>query len=169
MIRPLKPQDIEACRTIYNYYVEHTVISFEETPLTIEQFAAMTEAVTAEYPWIVYEEEGIIKGYACLSPFNSKSAYRVSADVTIYIDPFERGKGYGRQLMKELMKRAESCGIRTLISLVTDGNTPSERLHESFGFTKAAVLKNVGYKFDTWLNVAYYIRDIIAWDPEISQ
>ena len=95
-----------------------------------------------------------------LSPFNSRSAYRYTADVTVYLDPEERGKGYGTELMKELESLAKEQGIRKLVSLVTDGNEASDHLHKALGFKKMTVLKDTGYKFGTWIGVAYYMKDI---------
>jgi phosphinothricin acetyltransferase len=80
--------------------------------------------------------------------------------VTVYLDPEERGKGYGTALMKELEFLAKEQGIRKLVSLVTDGNEASEHLHASLGYEKMTVLKDTGYKFGTWIGVAYYMKDI---------
>lgn len=160
MIRPIEARDIETCRSWYNWYIEHTTISFEETPQTAESYRKLVEDVTARYPWIVLEEDGVLKGYAFLSPFNFRSAYRYTADVTVYLDPEERGKGYGTALMKELERLAREQGIRKLVSLVTDGNEASEHLHASLGYEKMTVLKDTGYKFGTWIGVAYYMKDI---------
>ena len=160
MIRPIEERDIETCLRIYNWYIEHTTISFEETPETEESYRKLVTDVTARYPWIVLEENGQVKGFAYLSPFNSRSAYRYTADVTVYLDPEERGKGYGTALMKELERLAKKQGIRKLVSLVTDGNEGSEHLHASLGYEKMTVLKDTGYKFGTWIGVAYYMKDI---------
>ena len=160
MIRPLEERDIETCRSWYNWYIEHTDISFEETPETPESYRELAERVTAKYPWIVLEENGVLKGFAYLSPFNPRSAYRFTADVTVYLDPKERGKGYGTELMKELEELARKQGIRKLVSLVTDGNEASERLHASCGYAKKTVLEETGYKFGKWIGVAYYMKDL---------
>ena len=160
MIRPIEERDIDTCRSWYNWYIEHTTISFEETPQTAESYRKLVEDVTARYPWIVLEENGDLKGFAYLSPFNFRSAYRYTADVTVYLDPEERGKGYGTALMKELERLAREQGIRKLVSLVTDGNEASEHLHASLGYEKMTVLKDTGYKFGTWIGVAYYMKDI---------
>ncbi len=159
-IRKIEERDAEQCLTWYNYYVLHTTISFEETPVRIEEFRDLICSVTESYPWIVLEADGQLKGYAYLSPFNTKSAYRFSADVTVYLDPSQRGMGYGTALMKALMEEAEKRGIRKLVSLVTVGNTASEHLHEALGFERSAVLHHIGCKFGTWLDLEYYTLDL---------
>ena len=158
MIRPLEDRDLELCRSWYNYYVMNTVISFEEAPVSAEAWKQRTEEITKRYPWIVLEEDGVLKGYAYLSPFHPRSAYRFTADVSIYLDPAQRGKGYGKPLMRELERLAKEQGIRNLISLVTEGNQASETFHEACGFVKKAVLENTGYKFGRWIGVTYYMK-----------
>ena len=160
MIRPIEERDIDTCLSWYNWYIEYTTISFEEMPETYESYRNLVRDVTERYPWIVLEDNGELKGFAYLSPFNPRSAYRYTADVTVYLDPEERGKGYGTALMKELERLAKKQGIRKLVSLVTDGNEASEHLHAALGYEKMTVLKDTGYKFGTWIGVAYYMKDI---------
>ncbi len=160
MIRPIEERDIDTCLGWYNWYIEHTTISFEENPQSLESYRRLAKEVTAKYPWIVLEEGGSLKGFAFLSPFNPRSAYRYTADVTVYLDPNERGKGYGTALMQELERLAKQQGIRKLVSLVTAGNEASEHLHASMGYAKMTVLADTGYKFGKWIGVAYYMKDI---------
>ena len=164
MIRAIRDQDIPVCLSWYNWYISHTTITFEEEPLSFESFQLRVKQITSVYPWIVLEEEGSLKGYACLDMFNTRTAYRFSADVTVYLDPGERGKGYGTALMKTLEECAKQQNIHKLISLVTAGNTASQHLHESLGYRKAAVMEHVGYKFGSWLDVIWYEKDLMPFE-----
>ena len=116
--------------------------------------------ITASYPWIVLERDGKLCGYAYLSAFNFRSAYRFTADVAVYLNPEETCKGYGRLLMEALEERAKEKGIKKLVSLVTEGNTASERLHHSLGYRKVGTLERSGYKFGKWISVTFYEKDI---------
>ncbi len=85
-IRPCTLQDIAAICAIYNYYIENTVITFEETPVSIEQMRTRVDAIMKIYPWLVCENEGEIIGYAYASKWRGRSAYKYTAEVTVYLD-----------------------------------------------------------------------------------
>lgn len=156
IIRAIEEKDIPACLAIYNYYVLHTDVTFDTEACSLSGFRKKVETVIRSYPWIVGEEDGKIIGYACLSAYNPKAAYRFSADVTVYLEKDERGKGYGKQLMKRLEEIASEDHYQTLVSLVTESNLPSIRLHESLGYRRFARFENAGYKNGTWLSTVFF-------------
>ena len=160
MIRPIRKGDIARCAAWYNWYIEHSTATFEEQPLSAEAFSERVDEVTRSYPWLILETDGAPVGYAYLDRFNPKSAYRFTADVTIYLDPEETGKGYGRQLFQRLIEIAEADHYQTLVSLVTKTNTPSIRMHEAFGFRKLTVLEQAGFKHGAWLSTILYEKRI---------
>lgn len=98
-IRPLRLSPEEAdparCLAIYNTYILHSTATFEEEPLTLAAFTARLRRITAQYPFLVAEENGLMLGYAYLDQYNDRSAYRYTADVSIYLDEAVTAKGIG--------------------------------------------------------------------------
>ncbi len=164
MIRTINEADIPVCLAWYNHYIKNSSATFEETPLSIEEFSSRAKRIAETYPWLMLEEGGKAVGYAYLDRFNVRNAYRYTADVTVYLDPRETGKGYGRKLMEALEEEAKKQNIHKLISLVTEGNLASEKLHASLGYRKAVCLEHVGYKFGRWLGVTWYEKDILPFE-----
>jgi len=160
LIRAVREEDIPACLRIYNHYVLFSEVTFDIEPLDLSQYTEKYRRITARYPWIVLEEEGRLLGYAYLDAYNPKYAYRFTADVTIYLDPEAKGKGYGRQLFRRLIEIAEADRYQTLFSLVTKTNRPSIHMHEAFGFRKLAVLEQAGFKHGAWLSTILYEKRI---------
>lgn len=113
-------------------------------------------SVCEKYPWIVVEEDGILRGYAYLSQFIPRDASDRSADISVYLDPDARGKGIGTCLMKELLAIARREGYRSLISIVSSDNTASVRMHEALGFERSGEFRNFGYKFGRWVSVTCF-------------
>lgn len=150
---------------IYNHYIANTVVSFEETPLNYAEMQARVNSVLeAGYPWLVVEtgeeDNNRLLGYAYAYQWNPRSAYRRTAEMTIYLAQGETGKGWGSSLYQALMTRLHAKGIRTVIGGVSLPNPASEALHESLGFTKVAHFADVGYKFDQWWDVGYWQRQL---------
>ena len=160
MIRMLEEKDIPACLEIYNHYILHSNATFETEPLNLMQFSRRVSDITAKYPWIVLEEEGRVRGYAYLSPFIDRAAYDWTADAAVYLDPACRRQGFGSLLMENLIRLAKRDGYCQMVSVITDGNTGSEKLHEKLGFRKTAYFAKIGYKGGRWLGVNYYVLQL---------
>ena len=156
MIRQVVSADAAAISGIYNYYINNTVISFEERPVSINEMEKRIRDVTVEYPWLAAEEAGEILGYAYASKFKDRSAYRYTAEITVYLKNGKEGKGLGTQLISRLIDEARTRGIHTLISCITLPNERSVAIHEKFGFKKIAHFKEVGFKFNQWLDVGFW-------------
>ena len=118
MIRMAALSDAQRFAEIYNPYIETTMVTFEEEPLSREQFEKRMEGIMEQYPWIVYEEEGRVLGYAYLSAFNPRSAYDWTADLAIYVDMQEKGKGIGSKLMRTIIELAKKDDY--LIKLIAE-------------------------------------------------
>ena len=156
MIRRVVPADAKAISSIYNYYVNNTEISFEEKPVSINEMEKRIRETTAEYPWFVAEKEGSILGYAYTNKYRERSAYRYTAELTIYIKNGEEGKGLGAELMKRVIEETRKKNIHTLISAIAIPNERSVTIHEKFGFEKVGHLKDVGFKLERWIDVGYW-------------
>ena len=159
-IRIVKNEDVEQILDIYNGYILTSTATFEETPLDLGSFAARVKRIAGSYPYLVAEEDGKIFGYAYLDRFNERSAYRKTADLSIYLAPDRKGKGVGKKLLAELENEGRKIGITEVISLVTEENTTSRAFHLACGFREVGTLTAVGEKFGKKLGVTYFQKHI---------
>lgn len=156
MIRDVLPEDAVALCDIYNHYVLETTVTFEIEAVLREAMEARIRETTAAFPWLVHEETGQILGYAHAGAWKSRCAYRHSAETTVYVAPVATTRGIGTALYGELLLRLRDAGLHTLLAGIALPNEPSIRLHERFGFRKAAHLHEVGFKFGSWIDVGYW-------------
>ncbi|MGB8337870.1 MAG: arsinothricin resistance N-acetyltransferase ArsN1 family B [Burkholderiales bacterium] len=157
LIRPAQPRDAEAIAKIYNYYVLNTVITFEEIALTVEEMATRIKQIqSANYPWLIAEENGRVIGYAYASAWKARAAYRHTLESTVYLDPTHVGKGIGSKLYDALFAILREKSIHVVIGVIALPNEASIILHEKFGMHKAAHFSEVGFKFNRWLDVGYW-------------
>ncbi|OMP32821.1 arsinothricin resistance N-acetyltransferase ArsN1 family B [Mangrovimonas sp. DI 80] len=156
MVRNVEMSDAEEISNIYNYYIKNTVITFEETPITKEEMAERIKTNSAQYPWIVYEENNEILGYAYAMAWKSRSAYRYTVESTVYLRYDQHGKGLGTQLYKSLINQLKKQKFHAVIGGIALPNDLSIALHEKLGFEKIAQFKEVGYKFEKWIDVGYW-------------
>lgn len=155
MIRMAKMNDIPAMLDIYGPYVLHTTFTFEYTVPTREAFAARFRTVTAQCPWLVWEEDGAVLGYAYGSLPFERAAYAWCGEVSIYLAPEARGRGIGRRLYGVLEHILWQQGYRVIYSLITSENTASLAFHEKLGYRRCAELDGCGVKFGRWLGVIW--------------
>jgi L-amino acid N-acyltransferase YncA len=159
-IRTCTTHDIPAICNIYNHYIAHTVITFEEAPVSVMEMQQRVATHTQQFPWLVYEDEGKILGYAYASKWKDRSAYKHTAEVTVYLHPDYCSKGIGSLLYKALIEQLSALNIHALLACIAIPNTASERIHEQFGFRQVAHFREVGFKFGRWLDVGYWQKNI---------
>lgn len=155
MIRIATEKDVPAMLAIYTPYVENTTYSFEYIPPTLEQFTQRFSNYTAQCPWLVYEENGQVLGYAYASLPFTRAAYAWCAEVSIYLSSQVHGKGIGRKLygcVEEILWRQ---GYRIIYALITSENTASLAFHEKVGYTYCAQFPGCGIKFGKSLGVTW--------------
>jgi len=160
-IREVQPSDAKVLADIYNYYISNTIVTFEEVEISEKEMLSRITDVTEKYPWLVLEDNTSVVGYAYSSAWKSRGAYRYSAEVSVYLRHGISGKGYGSALYEELFKRLDKTSIHSIIGGVALPNDGCEALHRKFGFTKVAHFKQVGYKFEKWIDVVYW-QKIVA-------
>lgn len=156
MIREVKPADATEIVEIYNYYILNTTVTFEEEAVTAADMGGRISEITAKYPWLVYEVDGKIVGYAYASSWKSRCAYKFSVETTVYLQKGLFGKGMGSQLYTELLSRLKELKLHGIIGGVALPNDGCIALHQKFGFEKVAQFKEVGFKFDKWIDVTYW-------------
>ena len=160
-LAPIAPEDIAACTELYNYYIENTCITLEEEPVTPEEFGARAARITKDYPYIVARNgAGKPIGFAYLDVFNPRSAYRCTADLSIYVDRACRGSGVGQKLYAKIEQLGRERGIENLISIITSDNEGSLRFHRKNGFTEIGVMPAVAFKFGKYLDVSFFQKHL---------
>ena len=156
MIRTISLNDLRQICEIYNYYIKNTHISFEESPVSESEMEARIGAIIPSLPWLVYEEQSQILGYAYATKWKGRQAYRHTVESTVYLRPEAGGKGIGSALYKALLAQLQEKAYHTVIGGISLPNEASIRLHEKLGFNKVAHFSQVGYKFNKWVDVGYW-------------
>ena len=158
MIRAASREDATAIAEIYNHYINNTVVTFEETPVAGEEIAnRIAETQSANLPWLVAEDtSGQVLGYAYASKWKGRCAYRYSVEITVYLAEEATGKGLGSRLYKALFSELKQLSYHTVIGGISLPNPASVALHEKCGLEKVAHFKEVGFKFDRWVDVGYW-------------
>lgn len=163
-IRDAREADVEAMCSIYNYYVVNSVVSFDTSEQAHEDRLKWLEHHQEEkLPVLVADSNGKILGWASLSYYHSRCAYRSTVEFSIYLDHKAVGKGLGKAMLAALIERAEAGGYHCIVGLICSENETSIRLSQSFGFEVVGELKEVGRKFDRWLNVTF-VQKILTGD-----
>ena len=167
MIRIATENDVPAMLAIYAPYVENTTYSFEYVPPTLDQFVQRFTKYTRQCPWLVWEEDGKVLGYAYASLPFERAAYAWCAEVSIYLAPEIHGRGIGKQLYAAVEEILWRQGYRTIYSLITSENTGSLAFHEKVGYQYCTEFPNCGMKFGKWLGVVWMEKRSKATDiPE---
>jgi len=160
-VRMATAADAESMVAIYNYYVEETVVTFEEQRVSASDMAQrMADVLSASLPWLVAERAGRVLGYAYASKWRARSAYRFSSEITVYVEREQIGRGLGSQLYDALFPRLAECGLHAIMGGIALPNPASIALHEKFGLKKVAHFSEVGLKFGRWIDVGYWQRTL---------
>ncbi|HHW9616057.1 TPA: N-acetyltransferase family protein [Staphylococcus aureus] len=161
MIRCAKKEDLNAILAIYNDAIINTTAVYTYEPQTIDERIAWFETKQRNHePIFVFEESGSVLGFATFGSFRPWPAYQYTIEHSIYVDASARGKGIASQLLQHLIVEAKAKGYRTLVAGIDASNEASIKLHQKFNFKHAGTLTNVGYKFDYWLDLAFYELDL---------
>ena len=184
-IRLAKVEDLPRILDIYAPYITDTSVSFEYTVPTPEEFKKRFLGITAQFPWLVWEEKGKILGYAYGSAPFERAAYSWCAESSIYLAPEAKGRGIGSALQTALEEILTLQGYRILYALITSENAPSLAFHKAVGFAPCAEFPGCGYKFGRehgviWLqkmlngpsvyeNVPVPVRSVVDSDRKIME
>jgi L-amino acid N-acyltransferase YncA len=164
VIRVAVASDMDAITLIYAHHVNHGTGSFEtEPPDKIEVARRWSEVTARGLPWLVADDGGEVCGNAYAAPYRARPAYQHTVEDSIYVRVDRLGNGLGRLLMPALIAAAQECGMRQMIAVIGDsGNLASIALHRSFGFREAGRLKDVGFKFERWLDTVFMQRSLLT-------
>lgn len=156
MIRDATPTDLPAITALYGREVLTGTATFELDPPSLVEMTNRFDAVRAKgLPWLVADIDGAFAGYAYISPFRPRPAYRYGVEGSIYVEEAARGRGVGKALLSAVIDRARALGLRHVIGAISDSATSeaSIALHERLGFRRAGTYHQVGWKFDRWIDV----------------
>ena len=153
-IRYATEKDVPAIAAIYNYEVLNSTATFDIEPKTLEdRLLWYRETQQPPHCVIVAEDRGTVAGWGCLHPFHTRAAYRFTAEDSVYIHQDRRGEGIGALILGRLIELARLEGFHSIMAGMSEGNEASVRLHERFGFEHIGVEREVGYKFERWIDV----------------
>jgi phosphinothricin acetyltransferase len=156
-IRKVTLDDTPAICNIINYYIENSAIILETVPYSeIGAKQRINDIINSGHLFYVGEVAGRVIGFYHTKPWESSFAYAAAVEESIFLDKDERGKGYGTQLFEHLLKHIDRATTHTLIATLVFPNESSVRLHEKFGFTQISRMKEIGRKFDQWIDVGHW-------------
>ena len=162
MIRFAAAKDAAELLEIYAPYVTGTTVSFEYEVPAVEEFRRRVEETSARYPYLVWEEDGALLGYAYAHPYAARPAYQWSAELTVYLRQGVSRRGLGSRLYGALMELLRLQGVRNVYGCVTAENTASVAFHHALGFREAGRFSQVGYKLGRWLDVLWLEKAIAS-------
>jgi phosphinothricin acetyltransferase len=173
IVRDATAADLQAIAAIYGHHVLHGAGTFEEVPPTLEDMAQRLAAVQSKaLPWVVAQADGRILAYAYAGPYRLRSAYRYTAEDSVYVAPDAQRRGAGRAALQAVIARCEAMGLRQLVAVIGDsGNQGSLGLHEALGFERVGALPAVGFKHGRWLDVVIMNKPLNggpARDPDAA-
>lgn len=152
-MRPARPQDAEAIRSIRNRAIEHSTALWTNTPLSAADGAAWLASHLHRGSAFVAESDGEVTGFAAYGPWRHFDGYRHTVEDSVYVRDGDHGRGIGSTLLHTLIEAARRSGHRIVIADIEAGNTASIKLHERFGFQHVGTIGDAGTKFGTWLDL----------------
>ena len=163
IIRDATPADMADVAALYGREVRNGTATFElEPPSLAEMERRFTSVKVHGLPWLIAEIDGRFAGYAYASPFRPRPAYRYGVEGSIYVDETARGRGVGAALLADLVDRVRDLGLRHVIGAISDSETSaaSIAMHRRLGFREVGVYRQVGWKFERWLDVTLMQLDL---------
>lgn len=162
-IREARAGDIAAIQAIYAHHVLTGLASFETEPPDSAEIRRRFDAIiAARFPYLVYtDDDNRVLGYAYVNLFRTRAAYRYTVEDSIYVDPAQTGRGIGKALLHELVARCTTRGLHQMLAVIGDSaNTASIGLHRACGFSHIGTMKDIGRKFDRWVDVVIMQRTL---------
>ena len=159
-IRFATEKDAEEILEIYAPYIKKTAITFEYDVPSLLEFSGRIAEIQKKYPWIVYEENGKILGYAYGGPEYTRAAYQWTVETSVYLSEEARGKGIGTALYEKILDILKKQNFCICYAKINDDNKASIMMHEKYGFKQIGIKKNCGYKFEKWHSVVFFEKQL---------
>ncbi len=158
VVRTATADDLPALAGIYNESVAHSVATFDVEPQPPELFAARVASTRPGDHVVVADQGGRVVGVAYAATYRPRPAYDGTRETSVYLAPEARGRGLGRVLYDELLARVDADGIHACVAVIAQPNAASEALHAAVGFERVGTLREVGRKFDRWVDTTWWQR-----------
>lgn len=155
-------RDVPEILAIYNHYIQHSTATFHQTPLTSDEMKGLLFFENPRYGSFIIRKFGKTCGYCIISRHHPRTAYDGTATLSIYLQPEAVGQGIGRQALNFLENWASGRQIHVLLAVICAENIASIKLFEKSGYSKCGHLREVGRKFDRWLDVIYYQKIVTS-------
>ncbi|OXA51951.1 phosphinothricin N-acetyltransferase [Folsomia candida] len=160
-IRTATPQDAPAIQEIYAPFVSDAVTSFEYEVPSVSEMETRIVSTLVTHPFLVYvNDQGRVVGYAYATQHKGREGYKWVAESSIYLAPEARGSGVGSELYAKLMDILLRQGFYKVVAGISGSNPVSDSFHRKFGFVLVETWPNFGYKFDSWINVSWYCKEL---------
>ena len=160
-VRRATADDAARVAEIYNWYIRHTVITFETEAVSSQDMMHRIQEKLRTHDWLVGEVNQAICGYAYYGPFRNRAAYQHTVESTIYLSQESIGYGFGKVLYAQLLDSVQNRGFREVVGVIALPNPQSIALHKKVGFAEVGVLKNVGYKFGKYIDVSIWQLSVV--------
>jgi L-amino acid N-acyltransferase len=154
-LRPATVADLDAINAIYNYYVHRSTCTYQTEDETAAERRTWFDHHGPRHPVVVALMDGEVVGWGSLSAFRARAAYRHTVENSVYVRQDVLRRGIGGVILKDLIRRAREIGYHTVIASIDGEQTGSIAIHAKHGFVEVAHMKEVGFKFDRWLDVFY--------------
>ncbi len=155
-IRAARIEDVPQILSIYNHVILHTTAVYNYDPHTLEMRNEWFQTKQQQgFPVFVAVADNVIVGFSSIGPFRDWQAYQYTVENSVYVKSDCRGKGIGKLLMQPLIEAAKRLGMHTIVAGIDATNEVSLTLHKQFGFVEVAHFKEVGYKFNRWLDLKF--------------
>ena len=158
LIRHAKPTDAATIADIYNYEVEHETATFDLIPRTLDEQLDWQNARQGAFCVFVAELDGQVVGFGALSPYKERAAYRTSVEDSVYVRRDKSRMGIGKAILSHLLESAREAGFHAVIARITTLSEGSVALHQELGFQLVGIEREIGRKFNKWLDVAVMQR-----------
>ena len=158
VVRTATPAHLAAMAEIYNDAVRHSVATFDVEPQPPDLFATRVASTRPGDHVLVAEHDHEVVGMSWATTYRPRPAYALTRETSIYLPEEARGRGLGRALYDELLRRVDADGIHTCLAVIAQPNPASEALHTAVGFERVGLLREVGRKFDHWVDTAWWQR-----------
>ena len=156
IIREATIKDLPQMLTIYNDVILHTTAVYSYDPHTLDMRTEWLQTRQQQgFPVFVAEENNVIAGFSSIGPFRAWQAYQFTVENSVYVNADYRGKGIGKLLMQPLIEAAKKLRLHAIVAGIDATNEASLTLHRQFGFVEVAHFKEVGYKFNRWLDLKF--------------
>lgn len=157
-IRPATEEDLTTVAAIYAAEVGTGQATFDTVPPPLEAWQRKLDSAHRGDHFLVAEDDGRVVGFAYSSAYRERGAYDRTREATIYLDHDATGRGVGRRLYDDLLTRLKDSGMHAVLACISMPNDASEALHRSCGFERIGIMREVGRKFDRWIDVAWWQR-----------